>query len=241
VLPYVLILANALLASPSVTDSYPTQEVISYQQDGARMAAARVRNWSGGYMQRGPVVSGSGTLTAADGNTGIVLTAAHIFEGTVGPITVEFNDGQLSGARILAIDRKLDVAALYIFAPKGISPVQIAEHNPQLGQQVEIWGYGPKRFRSFVAKVANPIPMSGDVPRTMVAAQGIKDKQVTIPGDSGGPMICEGRLVGVHWGYRGNEADPRRCVHALGCDKIKDWLKAQLPASLSQRYLASAR
>ena len=57
---------------------------------------------------------------------------------------------------------------------------------------------------------------SGDVPQALVGAQGVKDKQVTIPGDSGGAMISGGHLVAVHWGYRGANEDPRRCVHALG-------------------------
>src|SRR5207244_6691938 len=118
----------------------------------------------------GPTVSGRGSLTAVDGRQGLVITAAHLSEGKIGPITVEFKDGQSSGARILAIDRKLDVAALWIYAPKGIKPVPIAEHNPELGQQVEVWGYGPKRFRSFIAKVSTPIPMTGDTPKTLIAA-----------------------------------------------------------------------
>ena len=204
------------------------------------MAAARVKNWASGYKVPGPSVSGSGTLTAVDGRLGLVLTAAHLFEGKIGPVTVEFRDGQMSGARILAIDRKLDIAALWIFAPKGIQPVPIGDSNPKLGQQVEIWGYGPKRFRSFLAEVSPPIPMRGDVPHSLVAAQGIADKQVTIPGDSGGPIVSQGRLVAVHWGYRGATEDPRRCVHALGCGTLRDWLKASVAPSVWRSCLAAA-
>jgi putative serine protease PepD len=230
---YALLLAGLLLASP-------TADPVSYQQDGTRLAAARVKNWVSGYRQPGPTVNGTGTLTAVDGDGGLVLTAAHLFEGEIGPITVDFNDGQTSGARILAIDRKMDVAALWIYAPKGIEPLPIADHSPALGELVEIWGYGPKRFRSFVATVASPIPMDGDVPKSLIAAQGIQERQVTIPGDSGGPMICDGKIVAVHWGYRGAESDPRRCVHALSCDMLRDWLKGQLTPDVWQRCLADS-
>jgi hypothetical protein len=226
-------LAGLVLA----TSPAPPLEAVSYDQSGPRMAAARVRNWTSGYLQPGPAVSGTGTLTAVDGSAALVLTAAHLFEGKIGPITVEFTDGQLSGARILAIDRQLDVAALWIFAPRGIEPVPVADSQPPVGEQVEIWGFGPKKFRAFLAKVANPIPLAGDVPDTLVAAQGVQDQQVTIPGDSGGAMICAGRLVAVHWGYRGAEDDPRRCVHALGCDSLRTWLSRQLSQSLCRRCL----
>jgi hypothetical protein len=226
----------ALVVGLWVADPTPEHETatatsaltVSYEQAGPRLAAARVKNWSSGYRVNGPSVSGTGTLMAVSGAQGMVLTAGHIFEGTVGPITVEFNDGQASGARILAIDKQLDVAVLWIFAPKGIEPVPIADRDPILGEQVEIWGYGPKRFRSFLARVSRPIPMEGDLPHTLVAAQGIDGRQVTIPGDSGGAMICDGRIVGVHWGYRGAEEDPRRCVHALGASTLRQWLESEL-------------
>ncbi len=205
------------------------------------MAAARVKNWVSGYEQPGPAISGTGTLAGVDGKAGVVLTAAHLFEGKIGPVTVEFKDGQVSGARILAIDRKLDVAALWIYAPKGITPVPVADHVPRLGDQVEVWGYGPKRFRSFLAKVSKPIPLAGDVPKALIGAQGIRDKQVTIPGDSGGPIVAQGKIVAVHWGYRGGDDDPRRCVHALGCDTLRDWLKAQLAPSVWKHCLVIAQ
>lgn len=228
---YVLLLAGVLLASP-------TAEPVSYQQDGSRQAACRIKNWISGYKQPGPTINGSGTLTAVDGDAGLVLTAAHLFEDEVGPITVDFPDGQNSGARILAIDKKLDVAALWIYAPKGIQPVPIADQAPEVGEVVEIWGYGPKRFRAFLAAVSPPIPMEGDVPRSLIAAQGVQERQVTIPGDSGGPMIANGKLVAVHWGYRGSEDDPRRCVHALGCNMLRDWLKERVTPTVWAQVLA---
>lgn len=235
-----LLVAVCISISTAVAAPGPSSETraVSYEQNGARMAVARVRNWINGYKQPGPIVSGTGTLTAIDGESALVLTAAHLFEKQVGPITVEFTNGHLSGARILAIDRKLDVAALWIYAPQGIKPVPVAEQDPPLGAEVEIWGYGPKRFRSFTAKVSRPIPMAGDVPKALVAAQGIESRQVTIPGDSGGPMVADGKIVAVHWGYRGEETDPRRCVHALGATKLVDWLQSELPSGLSRRCLA---
>jgi hypothetical protein len=217
----------------------PTAAVVSYEQSGLRMAAARVKNWISGYQSPGPLVTGSGTLTAIDGNGALVLTSAHLFEDKVGPITVEFTDGQLSGARILAIDQQVDIAALWIFAPKRIRPVPLAQHDPAVGEQVEIWGYGPKRFRSFLAEVAIPQPEQEDERRWLLAAQGVQDKQVTIPGDSGGPMIREGALVGVHWGYTNSEGDTRRYVRAVGCDKLRDWLGTQLSPDLWRRCTAS--
>jgi hypothetical protein len=238
-----LLLAGFWLADPAPeheTSTVASIAAVSYEQAGPRMAAARVKNWTSGYMKDGPSVSGTGTLAAVYGDQGLVLTAGHLFEGKIGPITVAFNDGQSSGARILAIDKKLDIAALWIFAPRNIQPMKIADRDPILGQQVEIWGYGPKRFRSFLARVSRPIPMDNDLPHTLVAAQGVDHNQVTIPGDSGGAMVYEGRLVGVHWGYRGSEEDPRRCVHALGCGTLSEWLKSELDPTLWQNVAFSS-
>jgi hypothetical protein len=162
-----------------------------------------------------------------------------LFEGATGPITVEFADGEISGATLGAIDPQLDVAALWVYPPKKIAPLPLAKSNPQLGEEVEIWGFGPQRFRSFVAKVSHTIPVVGEEPQALVGAQGIENRMVTIPGDSGGPMVRNGQLVGVHWGYRGDETDPRRCVHAVGCGRIRSWLYAKLAEPVANRFLAN--
>ena len=223
----------------------PNAETVSYEQNRARMAAVRIKNWISGYQQPGPLVTGSGTLAAIDGREALVLTAAHLFEGKVGPISVEFTDGQLSGTSILAIDQKLDLAALWMYAPKEIEPVPLAQHDPAIGQQVEIWGFGPRRFRSFLAEVSLPIPAKGDVPSALVAAEGVEDRQVTIPGDSGGPMISQGKLVGVHWGYRAINGTRRRCVHAVGCNTMRrlaqDQALARSVARAAHRSTIDAR
>jgi S1-C subfamily serine protease len=211
---------------------------VSYHQEGPRKAAGRIRNWVSGYQQA-PFYGGTGTLVAISDGQGLVLTAAHLFDGGTGPITVEFDGHSPLGARLLAIDAKLDVAALWIYAPAGIKPVPIAENDPALGERLEIWGYGPNRFRSFLATVSEPLTIVGDRPDSLIGAQGIENRMVTIPGDSGGPMVQDGELVGVHWGYRGAEDDPRRCVHAVGCHELRSWLQANLDASLAKRVLGS--
>ncbi len=52
-------------------------------------------------------------------------------------------------------------------------------------------------------------------------------------------MISDGHLVAVHWGYRGASEDPRRCVHALGAEKQRDWLKSALTPGIWSRCIAT--
>jgi S1-C subfamily serine protease len=209
---------------------------ISYEQQGPRMAAARINHWFNGYKQV-PFCKGTGTFIARQDERGLVLTAAHLFEDGSGPITVEFSDGQVSGATLLAKDDELDVAALWIYAPRDIPPLPLGESDPKVGEQLEIWGYGPDRFRSFMATVASPRLKAGEAPDSLIGAQGIQNRMVTIPGDSGGPLVLDDQLVGVHWGYRGFDGDPERAVQAVPSRRLRSWLQARLDGSVRQRML----
>ena len=150
---------------------------------------------------------------------------------------MEFSDGQVSGATLLAKDERLDVAALWIYAPRGIKPLPLGDADPQVGEQLEVWGYGPDRFRSFMATVSNPRLVEGEEPDSLIGAQGIQDRMVTIPGDSGGPMVRGDRLVGIHWGYRGIDGDPERAVQAVPSRRLRTWLQTRLDGSVRQRLL----
>ena len=108
----------------------PTAESVSYQQDGSRLAACRIKNWISGYKQPGPTVNGSGTLTVIDGEAGLVLTAAHLFEGRSWSDHRRFSRWPELRCPNPGDRRKLDVAALWIYAPKGIQPVPIADQSP---------------------------------------------------------------------------------------------------------------
>ena len=59
---------------------------------------------------------GSGTLVdkSDDGREGLVLTCAHLFSEGVGTVVVEFPGGKSHGAKVVAIDREADLAALAI-------------------------------------------------------------------------------------------------------------------------------
>ena len=59
----------------------------------------------------------------------------------------------------------------------------------------------------------------------------------------GQPILAPaaGRVVAVHWGYRGAEEDPRRCVHALGCSTLKEWLRSELDPVLWRQAVAISR
>ena len=216
------------------TSSAAWADTVSYSQQGARLATARIRHWFSGYGQV-PLCCGTGTLVGVDGTRGLVLTVAHLFEDGKGPITVEFADGQVSGATLLARDVQLDVAALWIYAPHGIRPLPISKAEPTLGEQLEIWGYGPERFRSFLAVAARPLLDEGEDAHEFLSAQGVEDHMVTIPGDSGGPVVYSGQLVGVHWGYRGTLDDPRRAVHAAPSQLIRTWLTGRFDEKLHAR------
>ena len=147
--PYVLLLAGVLLGSPDA-------ESVSYEQAGSRMAVARVRNWISGYQKPGPTVNGTGTLTAIDGNEGLILTAAHLFESEVGPITVEFFAALWGPARMPAdIAQRLSKELAAIIARPQIRE-QIDRHGFALAastpaeldaftrRQMDAWGRGFK-------------------------------------------------------------------------------------------------
>jgi hypothetical protein len=140
---------------------------------------------------------GSGTLVdkSDDGREGLVLTCAHLFGEGVGEVVVSFPGGKTHGAKLVAIDREADLAALAISNPANTQAA--VDFEIQQTEPVNACGFGPHGEYAcatgpIVGEAASAGQMSlliGDVVRS---------------GDSGGGVFdAEGNLVAVVWGEAG--------------------------------------
>jgi hypothetical protein len=204
---------------PRGTERWPTQ-----QTEPADYHAAVVRVTAGD----GPVkAGGTGTLIAIDddGKTGIVLTAAHVV-GSNRLATATWAGGFSSSGRVLFAERDDDIAAFECAAPEGAVMLPLAEGDqfPAARSTVELCGYGggSKTLRHWAAAVQGYA--QGATGRHHTLSVGTE----TISGDSGGPIVQQGRVVAVLWG--GPLAGPRgpmTATHGTYCGRIRDLFDAR--------------
>ncbi len=163
---------------------------------------------------------GSGTLIYSDAERAVVLSCAHLFGRTAERIVVAFPNGRQYTARLLAIDRQWDLAALAI-DPPGVKPVELARSYPRPGQLLRSCGYGSAgRYWCNTGRVLGYTRTAAtNTYETLVLSGLARD------GDSGGPVFDqEGRLVGVLWG-----TDGRRVVGTY-CGRLRQFLRRLLPS-----------
>ena len=137
---------------------------------------------------------GSGTLIERtdDGRLGLVLTCAHLFKEGVGEIVVTLSNKRTHGAKLVAIDRQADLAALMIANPLvQPAPVSFAVSRDE---RLDACGYGPHGvFRCAVGKEVGQAATQGQV--SLMISGSVRS------GDSGGGVFDQqGRLVAVIWG-----------------------------------------
>lgn len=142
-------------------------------------ACVRVRAGSAG---------GTGALIANDGHGhGYVLTAAHVVEGQASASATWWATGDTSSGRIVGRDEANDVAIFEVRPPADAPMLPIAADTPPAGSACELLGFGgpTNRLRHFAgaASRANGGTLELDT--------------ALLNGDSGGPVICGGQLVGV--------------------------------------------
>lgn len=139
--------------------------------------------------------TGSGTLVGVDKSTGLVLTCAHLFDGSSQNVVVAFPGGGRFAARLLDRDRAHDLAALAIQPPR-VAPIVVSSGEP--GGVLSACGFGPNgQFRCVRGNVNGQATAVGANYPSLTIGGAVR------PGDSGGGVLnTRGELVGVVWGQR---------------------------------------
>lgn len=154
-------------------------------------AVCRVHNRLGGFAN-----VGSGTLVdkTEDGREGLVLTCWHLFREGTGQVVVQFDDGHSHGARVVALDRDADLAALAIANPRAES----VGVNLTIGRHAKLSACGFGHTGQYRCAVGINGGESRAPGQTSLLVKG-----AVRSGDSGGGVFDEqGQLVAVVWGER---------------------------------------
>ena len=123
---------------------------------------------------------------------GWILTASHVINSTQTNFTVFFNNGDVTSNGRVVIkkndsDSFNDLGVIRALIPKDIEPMEISTEDVPAGEKVELCGFGTGQFRHWNAKYCGEGMDSG----------GHIIFYWAIQGDSGGPIIYNGKVVGV--------------------------------------------
>ncbi len=169
--------------------------------------------------------AGTGTCIACEDGVSLVITNAHVVEGTDAPITILQGSVSRSGT-LLAVARGHGVSGpdLALITVEGyMTPAPIADKAPSVNDRIRMWGYGGTTFvrtkdrQNAIYPVMKSgyyvTPWGGDANASMS----------TISGDSGSGWFNDaGELVGVHWGNNGQAwAVPLQSVRTFVRSRIE--------------------
>ena len=123
---------------------------------------------------------------------GWILTASHVINSTQTNFTVFFNNGDVTSNGRVVIkkndsDSFNDLGIIRALIPKDIEPMEISTEDVPAGEKVELCGFGTGQFRHWNAKYGGEGMDNG----------GHIIFSWAIQGDSGGPIIYNGKVVGV--------------------------------------------
>lgn len=148
----------------------------------------------------GVVVTGCGAQTVGSGafvDDELVLTSAHTLRGA-DTVSIE-SDGRSLAADIVAFDPDLDLAYLRVGAGAAVSPLGVAAGD--IGSRASAWAVRdgePVRLDVEVVRrirlETEDIYVEGETERPAYELRADVE-----PGDSGGPVVVDGNIIGVLW------------------------------------------
>ncbi len=139
---------------------------------------------------------GSGVLVSADGK---VLTAAHVVH-TADTVKVEFWNGQIIPARVIASAPEADVALLQLDkVPDDVSPVDLGDSDQvEIGEEVFVIGNPYGLGRTLTAGYVSARHRSRNDIDSRTSLEMLQTDAAINMGNSGGPMFdMDGRVVGI--------------------------------------------
>lgn len=159
-----------------------------------QVAAAMPGAPSGALMSVAGV--GSGVLVSADGK---VVTAAHVVQ-TADTVDVEFTDGTVVKARIVASDAAADVALLQLEqVPPHIAPARIGDSDKaEVGDQVFIVGAPLGITHTLTVGHVSARRQAKATYAGLVSTEFFQTDAAINRGNSGGPMFdMNGDVIGI--------------------------------------------
>jgi S1-C subfamily serine protease len=111
-----------------------------------------------------------------------------------GPVQLLVLHNEVEWGWITGIDHERDLAIIECDLPPTVAPVKLAVTSPDVGEDVTIAGYGTGLWDWTYDEAKTKIVGKDD----MRGHNLIRISAPTRPGDSGGPLIHGGELVGVH-------------------------------------------
>lgn len=143
-----------------------------------------------------PLGGGSGFIVAKEG---YIFTNAHVVEGA-DIVKVGLNNNKTYVAKVIGVDKKVDVAVVKIDAPsEDLKPVDFGDSRKlQIGE--------------WVLAIGNPFALQNTVTTGIVSAKGRRDQfggdsyqdfiqtdAAVNPGNSGGPLVnLRGEVIGIN-------------------------------------------
>ena len=187
---------------PAAPDDQSSQKHWAWSPPAPYHRTSVVRVRAGGYAGAGVLVEGN-----------FVVTAKHVLASSL-MATATWADGQSRSGSVLTSATGEDLGAFAVDPPSGAIGLEISTTPPPLGAMVEYHGFGGPSVAS-----AGPVDMlrhylgraSRSEPDTLIG------EASALYGDSGGPVIYQGRLVGV---ITGGE---HLRTFGLGGGSMSDW------------------
>jgi len=158
-----------------------------------------------GAMGMGSVVLVDDKVDENGWKYAVVVTADHVVDSPTG-IRIKFEDGKsIRDCSVISRNREADVATIRCKVPKDVEPIAISDEEVEEGDVLKFCG----RYRRKFSGVASCLVYDNEVWADVVV----------FPGDSGGAVMLDGKLVAViSGGLRWAANQPQRTWPCRSCN-----------------------